>query len=116
MRKLGICLIMGMGLVGLFGNSELIAKPKDLSHTFAAPPESGLTEVPCLPTQNSNIYEVDEQGFTARTRGNPLYGFPGWTREGGARFHKGVDILPVKYEKGNQTVNLSFYDPKTKKS
>jgi hypothetical protein len=114
MRNIGVNLMLGACIFAMSGN--LNAKSSDLSHTFASPPENGLTEVPCLPTQNGNIYQVDEQGFTARTRSNPLYGFPGWTREGGARFHKGVDILPVSYEKGEQTVSFSYYDPKTKKS
>jgi hypothetical protein len=115
MRTIGVSLMLGACIFAMSGNT-LNAKSRDLSHTFATPPEIGLTEVPCLPTQNGNIYQVDEQGFTARTRSNPMYGFPGWTREGGARFHKGVDILPVDYEKADQTVTLSYYDPKTKKT
>jgi hypothetical protein len=84
-------------------------------HIFADFPSAGLNQVPCLPTSNDR-FDQSAEGFAARTRTNDLYGMPGWTRSQGTRFHKGVDILPVSFEKTTQTVKIQYYDPKTRKN
>jgi len=84
----------------------------DQIHVFADI-DSELLQIPALPTPNKNVYQDDELGFAARTRTNDEYGHPGWTRGNGSRFHKGVDIIPVSYEKTDQTVRIDYYDPKT---
>lgn len=46
------------------------------------------------PTPNQFLFDAPEK-FFARTRVNPDYGKPGWTRDCGKRFHRGCDIAPV---------------------
>lgn len=46
------------------------------------------------PTGNRNLFAGPEK-FFARTRVNPNYGRPGFTRDCGRRFHRGCDIAPV---------------------
>lgn len=87
-----------------------------LRHTFAEFPSEGLSQRPCLPTPNTKLLDEETEGYAARTRTNPTYGLPGWTRSQGGRFHKGVDILPVSYERSGQTVSIEYYDPKTSRS
>jgi murein DD-endopeptidase MepM/ murein hydrolase activator NlpD len=87
-----------------------------LLHVFAKFPSEGLSQRPCLPTPNTKLLDGETEGFAARTRTNPTYGLPGWTRGQGGRFHKGVDILPVSYERSSQTVCIEYYDPKTSRS
>lgn len=87
-----------------------------LLHVFAEFPSEGLSQRPCLPTPNARLLEGETEGFAARTRTNPTYGMPGWTRGQGSRFHKGVDILPVDFERSGQTVCIEYYDPKTSRS
>ncbi len=84
-------------------------------HEFADLDED-LNQTPVLPTPNKNIYEEGELGFAARTRTNDQYGEPGWTRGNGGRFHKGVDILPVRFEKTDRKVRIDYYEPKTGRS
>jgi murein DD-endopeptidase MepM/ murein hydrolase activator NlpD len=92
------------------------ARLSTLIHTFAKFPSKGLDQVPCLPTPNEKITQEGYLGFAARSRTNDDYGMPGWTREQGLRFHKGLDILPVRYEKQASTVTISYYDPRKRKS
>jgi hypothetical protein len=87
-----------------------------LLHVFAEFPSEGLSQRPCLPTPNTKLLDGDTDGFAARTRTNPTYGLPGWTRGQGSRFHKGVDILPVEAEESGRTVTIEYYDPKTSRS
>jgi peptidoglycan LD-endopeptidase LytH len=96
----------------LAGESQL----SELLHKFAPLPSGRFDTPPCFPTPNTRLVEGEEDGYVARTRTNDRYGFPGWTREQGGRFHKGVDILPVQYEKLKQTVRISYYDPHTRSS
>ncbi len=96
--------------------SRLQAKSSDLLHAFASFPACGLSQRPCLPTPNTHILEGNTTHYAARTRTNEEYGMPGWTREMGSRFHKGVDIVPVEYEHGSQTVQIDYYDPRTHRS
>lgn len=46
----------------------------------------------------------------ARTRANPNFGKPGWTRECGRRFHRGCDIAPVNVTPTGQTTRVVFTD------
>ncbi len=46
------------------------------------------------PTPNHFLFDAPEK-FFARTRVNPDYGKPGWTRDCRKRFHRGCDITPV---------------------
>jgi len=46
----------------------------------------------------------------ARTRVNPDYGKPGWTRECGRRFHRGCDIAPVNVTPTGKTTRVIFTD------
>jgi murein DD-endopeptidase MepM/ murein hydrolase activator NlpD len=51
----------------------------------------------------------------ARTRVNPDYGKPGWTRDCGRRFHRGCDIAPVHATATGQTTVVEFTDCATGK-
>lgn len=90
--------------------------PSKLLHIFADFPSCGLSQKPCFPTPNDHLDPDSPLGFAARIRTNEQYGLPGWTRDLGGRFHKGVDILPVHYEKSDKTVKVDYYDPKSKRS
>jgi murein DD-endopeptidase MepM/ murein hydrolase activator NlpD len=46
----------------------------------------------------------------ARTRVNPDFGKPGWTRECGRRFHRGCDIAPVNVTPTGETTRVIFTD------
>ena len=46
----------------------------------------------------------------ARTRVNPDYGKPGWTRDCGRRFHRGCDIAAVQFAPTGQTTVVEFTD------
>jgi murein DD-endopeptidase MepM/ murein hydrolase activator NlpD len=48
--------------------------------------------------------------FFARTRVNPDYGKPGWTRDCGKRFHRGCDIAPVNVTATGKTTRVVFTD------
>jgi len=61
------------------------------------------------PTPNHLLFTQPER-FFARTRANPDYGKPGWTRECGKRFHRGCDIAPVKPEPTGKTTVVYFTD------
>jgi murein DD-endopeptidase MepM/ murein hydrolase activator NlpD len=61
------------------------------------------------PTPNHFLFESREK-FFARTRINPDYGKPGWTRDCGRRFHRGCDIAPVHVTATGQTTRVVFTD------
>ena len=46
----------------------------------------------------------------ARTRANPSYGLPGWTRDCGKRFHRGCDIAPVAVTPTGRSTTVEFTD------
>lgn len=92
---------------------QVQARSRDARHTFAEFPACGLSQTPCFPTPNSRLSDGDTAGFAAQTRDNEQYGLCGWTRGWGARFHKGVDIVPVEFETTDQTVEISYCDRKT---
>ncbi|HMP96999.1 MAG TPA: M23 family metallopeptidase, partial [Kiritimatiellia bacterium] len=71
------------------------------------PDDPGLRLV--WPTPNHRLFDQPERYF-ARTRANPDYGRPGWTRECGRRFHRGCDIAPVAPIPTGQRTWVMFTD------
>ena len=61
------------------------------------------------PTANRVLFDAPEELF-ARTRVNPDYGKPGWTRDCGKRFHRGCDIAPVNVTATGKTTRVVFTD------
>jgi len=61
------------------------------------------------PTPNRFLFEIPEK-FFARTRVNPDYGKPGWTRDCGKRFHRGCDIAPVNVTATGKSSRVIFTD------
>jgi murein DD-endopeptidase MepM/ murein hydrolase activator NlpD len=78
------------------------------SPTFVALP-AGESIVVAWPTPNHHLFDAPEK-FFARTRVNPDYGKPGWTRDCGRRFHRGCDIAPVHLTPTGQTTRVIFTD------
>ncbi len=66
------------------------------------------------PTANRFLFDAPEK-FFARTRVNPDYGKPGWTRDCGKRFHRGCDIAPVKVTATGRLTRVIFTDCATNK-
>jgi len=66
------------------------------------------------PTPNHTLFDAPEK-FFARTRVNPDYGKPGWTRDCGNRFHRGCDIAPVSVTPTGKTTTVIFTDCATGK-
>jgi murein DD-endopeptidase MepM/ murein hydrolase activator NlpD len=66
------------------------------------------------PTPNHWLFDAPER-FFARTRVNPDYGRPGWTRDCGKRFHRGCDIAPVNITATGKTTRVIFTDCATGK-
>lgn len=61
------------------------------------------------PTLNRFLF-TETARFFARTRANPDYGKPGWTRDCGKRFHRGCDIAPVDPRPTGRTTRVWFTD------
>lgn len=61
------------------------------------------------PTPNHALFTAADK-FFARTRANPDYGRPGFTRECGKRFHRGVDVAPVSVTATGRTTRVIFTD------
>ncbi len=61
------------------------------------------------PTPNHHLFDIPEQ-FFARTVANPDYGKPGFTRDCGKRFHRGVDIAPISATATGKTTRVVFTD------
>jgi peptidoglycan LD-endopeptidase LytH len=61
------------------------------------------------PTPNRALQSEPDR-FFARTRANPDYGRPGWTRDCGKRFHRGIDIAPVEPIPTGRTTSVMFSD------
>jgi hypothetical protein len=59
------------------------------------------------PTPNHFLF-TDPDRFFARTRANPDYGKPGWTRDCGRRFHGGCDIAPLNVSPTGATTLVWF--------
>ena len=82
---------------------------------------SGFVQLPAderlvitWPTPNRQLFTAPEK-FFARTRVNPDFGKPGWTRDCGRRFHRGCDIAPVNVTPTGQTTSVIFTDCATVK-
>jgi len=78
------------------------------------PLPSGETIRIAWPTANHMLFDSPEK-FFARTRANPDYGKPGWTRDCGKRFHRGCDIAPVNVTATAETTRVIFTDCATGK-
>lgn len=61
------------------------------------------------PTPNQQLL-VSPERFFARTKANPDYGRPGWTRDCGARPHYGCDIAPVNTTPAGRLTTVIFTD------
>jgi hypothetical protein len=79
-------------------------------------PATGFVPLPAAellriawPTPNHNLIAAPDR-FFARTRANPDYGKPGWTRDCGKRFHRGCDIAPVHLTPTGKTTRVTFTD------
>lgn len=61
------------------------------------------------PTLNRSLFS-DPARYVAATRANPEYGRPGWTRDCGQRFHRGLDIAPLSPKATGRTTQVMFTD------
>ncbi len=61
------------------------------------------------PSDNRTLF-TDPARFVARTRANPDYGRPGFTRDCGRRFHRGLDIAPAHAEPDGRLHRVVFSD------
>lgn len=61
------------------------------------------------PTRARALFSEPER-YIARTRANPDYGKPGWTRDCGRRFHRGLDIAPLRAAPDGASVVVRFSD------
>jgi hypothetical protein len=61
------------------------------------------------PTPNHLFFDAPET-FLARTRVNPDYGKPGWTRDCGKWFHRGCDIAPINVTATGKMTCVIFTD------
>jgi Peptidase family M23 len=75
---------------------------------FAALPSDETLRI-AWPTPNHCLFDAPEQ-FFARTRVNPDYGKPGWTRDCGKRFHRGCDVAPVNVTATIKRTRIVFTD------
>lgn len=79
---------------------------------------AGFEELPevvpdlAWPTLGRGLFH-DLGRYVARTRANPDYGKPGWTRDCGKRFHRGVDIAPVHARETGRMTTVLFSDCET---
>lgn len=79
-----------------------------MSNQFLALPDDELLRI-VWPTANHSLFDAPDR-FFARTRMNPDYGKPGWTRDCGKRFHRGCDIAPIKVTATGRTTRVTFTD------
>ena len=78
----------------------------------------GVTEFDVLPAApltlawptRARCLFTDPARYLARTRANPDYGRPGWTRDCGRRFHRGLDIAPQRARPAGHSVTVQFSD------
>jgi murein DD-endopeptidase MepM/ murein hydrolase activator NlpD len=61
------------------------------------------------PTQSQTLFS-DPARYIARTRANTAYGKPGWTRDCGRRFHRGLDIAPARARPTGNLIEVRFSD------
>ncbi|MBV9463108.1 MAG: M23 family metallopeptidase [Verrucomicrobiae bacterium] len=99
-------LVLSICVAGCASSGQSRLNP--LTHEFADFPSAGLSQPAALPTANQNLFRANYVGFVARSADNPTYGMPGYTRDGGARFHKGVDILPVRSTLTGKKIRMEY--------
>jgi hypothetical protein len=78
---------------------------------FAALPSDETIRIG-WPTPNHFLFDAPGK-FFARTRINPDYGKPGWTRDCGKRLHRGCDIAPIHVTAMGKTTRVVFTDCST---
>lgn len=61
------------------------------------------------PTPRRDLFS-DPAAYFARTRANPDYGRPGWTRNCGRQFHRGCDIAPLAPRPTGRNTTVMFTD------
>jgi len=89
-----------------------VKPPEDYQQFIPLPSEETLRV--SWPTPNHDL--LTEPGrFFARTRANPDFGKPGWTRDCGKRFHRGCDIAPVHVTPTGKITRVVFTDCTTGK-
>ena len=76
------------------------------------PPPVALGPALAWPTDRRDLFLAPD-GYFARTRANPDYGRPGWTRDRGRRFHAGCDIAPLRADPDGRRHRVVFTDPVT---
>ena len=81
--------------------------PADYQQFIRLPSDEELSLA--WPTPNRHLHRVAARYF-ARTVANPDYGKPGWTRDGGRRFHRGCDIAPLHVAPTGQRTRVMFTD------
>jgi murein DD-endopeptidase MepM/ murein hydrolase activator NlpD len=86
----------------------LFVKPATDYQQFVALPSHETIHI-AWPTPNRFLFDAPGK-FFARTRVNPDYGKPGWTRDCGKRFHRGCDIAPVAVTATGTTTRVLFTD------
>jgi murein DD-endopeptidase MepM/ murein hydrolase activator NlpD len=93
-------------------HSLVVNAPREYQQFVPLP--SDETIVLAWPTPNQFLFDAPEK-FFARTRVNPDYGKPGWTRDCGKRFHRGCDIASVNLTGTGETTRVIFTDCATGK-
>ena len=86
----------------------LVVKQPPVYQQFVPLPSDERVRI-AWPTQNHTLFDAPET-FFARTRVNPDYGKPGFTRDCGKRFHRGCDIAPVSVTPTDRTTRVMFTD------
>jgi len=82
---------------------------RSTDRTEFVPLPSNAKVVLSWPTDNHSLF-TDAAAFFARTRVNPDYGRPGWTRDCGQRFHRGCDIAPAHQTSDGKQHRVMFSD------
>ena len=75
---------------------------------FLPLPEGEMLQL-AWPTPNHHLFDAPDR-FFARTRINPDYGRPGFTRDCGKRLHRGCDIAPIEVRREDRLVRVQFSD------
>jgi murein DD-endopeptidase MepM/ murein hydrolase activator NlpD len=121
MRKIDLSIlssgfwVLGSVLCVLFSGCSTGPRASSLNQVFASFPSASLKQRPILPTDNEGLLNGDNYRYVARTGYNSLYGMPGWSRNGGTRFHEGVDIQPISTVASKYKMSVDRADPATGK-
>jgi murein DD-endopeptidase MepM/ murein hydrolase activator NlpD len=104
------CLLL---LASCFFSGCASTKVSSLNQKFASFPSVSPKQRPILPTDNDHVLKGDLGRYVAQTGWNQDYGMPGWSRNGGTRFHEGVDITPISTVASKQKIKVSRKSPVT---